>query len=90
MLDDNFSIVTLKSLGKEFIKSFKVLDNLNNYQNIKNILSYKNININKDINLLLNEDIKNKMKYLMNKLSENIVQIYLKYNINKENKTIKY
>ena len=70
----NYLIVHLNNDLDNYIKLYNkmllLLDNLSNYQNIKNILSYKNININKDINLFLNENIKNKMKYLMNKLSE--------------------
>ena len=69
----NYLIINLNEDIDNYIKLYDkillLLNNLNNYQNIKNILNYKNINLNKDINNLLNENnIKNKIKYLMNKL----------------------
>ena len=73
---------------KLYDKILSLSDNLKNYQSIKNILNYKNISLNKDINIFLNENIKNKMKYLLNKLSEYINEISLTYNIN--NNKIKF
>ena len=55
----------------------------------KNILNYNNVNLNKDINNFFNENIKNKIKYLMNKLNENIIEMPLIYNINKNDYQIK-
>ena len=67
---------------KLYNKILLLLNNLKNYQNIKNILNYKNINLNKDINNFLNENLKNKIKYLMNKFNENIFETSLIYNMN--------
>jgi hypothetical protein len=66
-----------------------LLDNLVNYQNIRNILNYKNSILNKDINSFLNENIKNKIKYLMNKLNESMNEISLIYNIKNNHNEIK-
>ena len=89
----NYLIINLNEDIDNYIKYYNkislLLNNLNNYQNIKNILNYKNINLNKDINNLLNENIKNKIKYLMNKLNENIIEIPLIYNNNKNDNRIK-
>ena len=56
---------------KLYNKMLNSLDNLNNYQNIKNILNCKDLNFNKDINNFLNENTKNRIKYLVYKLKEN-------------------
>jgi len=89
----NYFIMNLNEDIDNYIKLYNkillLLNNLKNYQNIKNIINYKNINLNKDISNFLNENIKNKIKYLMNKLNENYTEILLIYNINKNNNEIK-
>ena len=60
-------IEELDNYNKLYNKMFIILHHLNNYQNIKNILNCKNISIIKEINIFLKEDLKNKLKYLVNK-----------------------
>ena len=67
---------------KLYDKMLNSLDNLNNYQAIKNILNYKEPNLNKDISIFLNENTKNRIKYIISKLKEDITEISLTYNIN--------
>ena len=76
----NFIIINLTDEIDNYIKLYKkislLLNNLKNYQNIKNILNYKNINLYKEINNFLNENIKNKIGYL---LKEKKFEISLTY-----------
>ena len=73
-----------------YIKLYNIiiilLSNLNNYENIKNILNLNYQNMNTDINNFLNENFKNKMKYLINKFSykrEYTLIYYINTNENK-------
>ena len=54
--------------NKFYNKMHNILKNLYNYENIKSILNLKNMKIIKDINIFLKENIRNTLKYLMNKL----------------------
>ena len=67
----------LDNYNKLFNKMITILNNLSNYQNIKNILNFKNMNIIKDINVFLKDDIKNKLKYLVNKFDLSTTLIYI-------------
>jgi len=66
----------LDNYNKLFNKIFIILNNLSNYQNIKNVLNFKNLNIIKDINIFLKDDIKGKLKYLINKFDLSTTLIY--------------
>ena len=59
--------VELDNYKKLFNKMIIVLKNQSNYQNIKNILNVKKLNVIKDINIFLKDNLKNKFKYLINK-----------------------
>jgi len=76
----NYIIINLNEEIDNYIKLYKkislLLNNLKNYQNIKNLLNYKNINLNKEINNFLNENIYNKIDYL---LKEKKFEISLTY-----------
>ena len=56
-------IIELNNFNKICNKMLILLNNLNNYENIRNILNYRTIK--KDINDFLNANINNKFKYLL-------------------------
>ena len=55
------------------------IDILKNYEAIKNVINFKLEILNKDINYFLNENLKNKSKYLMNILDRYINQMDIIY-----------
>ena len=63
-----------------------ILDNKNNYENMKNVLSFKNLKIKKEINNFVNENNKNKMKLLINNFKN---EFPIVYNIDENDKEIK-
>ena len=68
------------------------LEKLKNYEAIQNIINFKLEKLDKDINYLLSEDVKQKFMYLIDKYNNKKNQIKLIYKINKNvtnNKTIK-
>ena len=70
-------------------KMLILLDNLNNYENIRTVFNFQIEKLNKEINNFLKEELRNKMIYLIRKVNDNINEMSLVYNINNEDTEIK-
>ena len=92
-INDSFNNL-IKNINEELDKYIKlynkmivILNNLTNYQNIKNIINLRNINAINEIKIFLKENIKYKLKYLINKFK--IGESMLIYKIKENEKKIK-
>ena len=74
---------------KFYEKIFISLNELKNYQSIKNILNIKKDNIKNKINIFCDEDIKNKMKYLVDNYINYKIEMTIVYKINENDNEIR-
>ena len=79
----NYSIIKLKNNLEDYIylinKMIYYLDNLKNYETIQNVINFKLELIDKDINNFLDNDLKEKFKYLIDIFEKYINKVDIIY-----------
>ena len=87
----NEAIINASNEIEYYINLYEImlysLKNMNNFEAINNVNNFRAIKVNKEIESFLNENINNKIKYIINKYileTENIV-----YNINADDPKVK-